>query len=159
MLCKSCGLLNPFIKLHTHSAPPATYIRGKSRIDYILISTSILLCFLDFPTLNLFNDHSHPIAPLSRQGLQPCNPRLVGKYYDTLHEQLAYHNVEERLQVLYDSAKDQRWTPDQTLDYENLDRCITESMLHAERQASWVTIWMVLTIKKSNPLSSVLGAV
>jgi len=108
----------PSTKLHTYSAPPPNYIKGKSWLDYILISHSILPsiiqagilpynsiflgdhrpCFLDFTTSTLFNDSSHPLATLSCQGLQLCDPRVVGEYYDNkLHELLAYHNVVEKL--------------------------------------------------------------
>jgi exonuclease III len=40
-LCKSCSLIDPFTILPTHSSPPPTYIRGKSRLDYIFISLSL----------------------------------------------------------------------------------------------------------------------
>ena len=37
-LCKTCGLVDPFTNIHTHSPPPSTYMRGSSRLDYVFIS-------------------------------------------------------------------------------------------------------------------------
>ncbi len=155
-LCKTCGLQDPFTTLHTHSTPPPSYIRGKSRLDYIFVSASILHaieqagilpyssmligdhrpCFLDFSTDSLFNDQSYPIAPLSRCGLQLYDPRKAGTYQDNLHKQFAYHHVEQRVQQLYDKVHKSKWTDNTTLDYEKLDQCVTECMLYAEKQTS-----------------------
>jgi hypothetical protein len=152
-LCKTCSLVDPFTYLHTHSAPPPTYIRGKSRLDYIFVSSSIIHtvegagilttflgdhcpCFLDFSTNSLFLDQQHSIAPRSRRGLQIYDLRKVDTYLDNLHKQFTYHNIEQKVAQLHEDAVPGEWGEDSRLTYEKLDACITESMLYAERQAT-----------------------
>jgi hypothetical protein len=73
-LCKSCGLVDPFTIIHTHSAPPPMYIRGSSRLDYTFVTASLIQnieragifpynsvffgdhrpCFVDFSASTLF---------------------------------------------------------------------------------------------------------
>jgi len=115
-LCKTCGLVDPFTNIHTHSPPPSTYMRGSSRLDYVFISWGLLSaveragilpynsiffgdhrpCFLDFNALALFQEESHPLAPLSRRGLQLHNPKKVTQYLESLDHQ---HFIKTRFTV------------------------------------------------------------
>jgi hypothetical protein len=143
-----------------HLARPllSTYIRGKKRIDYILVSASLQesvlwsdilpystvfnghhhTCFIDFNYLPLFGDTTHPLAPSCQRSLQLSDPRKVSKYNEILHEQLEYHKISDRCSSLMEATKNNQWSPNHTNSYERLyiETLITESMLYAERSCS-----------------------
>ena len=93
---------------------------------------------MDFSTQSLFQDTEYPISPLTRRGLQLLDPRKVKKYVATFENQISYHKILEKLEVLFTSAGNASWSSDQTKQYTALDRIITESMIHAERSATKV---------------------
>jgi hypothetical protein len=141
MLCKSCGLVDPMTWLHMYSKPPPTYNRGKSRLDYIFIFRSLLHAinragilpynsmflgdhrpkYIDFSSNQLFQESTHPIAPLSRRALQIFDPRKVDKYLDHFHQQLIYQKVQEKVSHLKEIASTNQWTAQQMQQYEQLD--------------------------------------
>jgi hypothetical protein len=41
-LFRTCGLVDPLLIQHPDSPPPATYDRGKDKIDFLFVSTSLL---------------------------------------------------------------------------------------------------------------------
>jgi hypothetical protein len=47
--------------------------------------------------------------------LQLLDPWKVNAYREELHRQLTYHNIDEKLQSLMDSAKNNSWSPNHTL--------------------------------------------
>jgi len=64
------------------------------------------------------------------------DPRLVTQYIDTLLEQVLYHKIPEKATKLLNAAEEGSWTPDQTLEFEKLDKLFTEAMTKAERSVS-----------------------
>jgi hypothetical protein len=152
-LLKTCGLIDPFTSHHSFKKPPPTYSRGKSRIDYIFISNTLLHsticsgilpynhpfisdhrpCFVDFNGSLLFQDSTHSIEPPRRRGLQLFDPRKTKQYIDELDTQLEYHNALPKTHRLYQKAPTTSWSHSNIDHYIRLDSTITESMLRTEK--------------------------
>jgi len=155
-LVSSCGLCLPLAHQHTSRPFPASHIRGRNQIDYILVSQSILPAvqrsgvmshhslvrgdhrpyYLDFDSTLLFADPAYQIAPPSHRNLRLHDPRIVKQYNDNLHTQLGHHNVYKRLDSLQEKFDNKQWDATCVAEYESLDEIITASMLKAEQQLS-----------------------
>ncbi len=103
-LIKTCGLIDPLLLHHPDSPPPPTYDRGKEKIDFIFISSSLVgnairtgilpynslflsdhrPCYLDLVSQGLFQETTPTIEPPLYQGLRLKDPRLV-KQYQVVH--------------------------------------------------------------------------
>jgi len=154
-LAVTCGLIDILAVQHSQRPFPPTYVRGKKRLDYMLVSASLTQavirsgilpyqtifpgdhrpCFVDFDATLLFGHSTTPFAPSCQRSLQIMDPRKVQNYKDALHKQLQYHKVQDKLSALLTAAKNQPWSSAQITQYEKLDKIITESMLHAEKAA------------------------
>jgi hypothetical protein len=150
----SCHLVDPLARQH-HTRPfPASHIRGTKLIEFIFVSQGILpsvirsgCCsfysvfhsnhrayFLDLNSELLISDIAHTMALPVFRGLRLQDPRIVNSYRTILHDQLQVHKVREKLDSLWQAVETNSWTPDHTIQYQKLDRTITESMLHMEQQ-------------------------
>jgi len=151
----------------TSQIPPPTYSRGQSRIDYMFVSALILpavirsgilpfnkiflsdhrACFIELKAEVLFGTEMPTIHRLIGRGLRLHGPRIVNKYLDTLHRQLECRKIETKVNALHSAAISNYHTSDLEHMYEQIDRTITKSMLHAESKSSkkyskkkrWVT--------------------
>jgi hypothetical protein len=152
-LMKSCDLTDILGEQHTHRPFPATYARGKKRLDYILVSSSIAPsvqklgilpfhsvfcsdhrpCFIDIDATMLFNELTSPIAPLCQRQLQLTDPRSVSKYIDNAHKQIEYHNIADKYRELCNKLEEDTWSDSDINKYEQIDRLNSESMVFAER--------------------------
>jgi hypothetical protein len=155
-LARTCGLVDPLLVQHPDSPPPSTYSRGNSRIDYILLSHSLLPavlrsgilpydsvfisdhrpCYIDLDASTLFRDKVPNIEAASRRGLQLQDPRIVQSYQEHLRKQLDYHNISQKIDALYKQASEVPNDPSIPLRYEKIDRILTESMLYAEKRGT-----------------------
>jgi hypothetical protein len=155
-LAVSCGLIDILAFQHSSRPFPPTYIRGKKRIDYMLISASLqdavvrsrILpynaifsgdhrpCFLDFDADILFSGKTPPLAPPCQRKLQLFDPRKTEAYKTALHKQLEYHKVFDKCKLLKEAAEQNLWGSDQIVKYDRLDVIITQSMLYAEKACS-----------------------
>jgi hypothetical protein len=151
-LALSCGLIDILSVHHSERPFPPTYIRGKKRIDYMLVSASLQGAvlwsgilpynaifsgdhrpsFLDFDAEAIFAGPTPPLAPPCQRYLQLADPRRVTKYKEFLLHQLSYHSVFNKCRHLLEVADTDSWSDDHTTQYEGLDQIITESMLAAE---------------------------
>jgi len=154
-LIRSTGLVD--VLGHHHPSPhyPATYNRGRKRIDLILVSASLLPsvkrsgilpyhslfqgdhrpCYIDIDTSIAFEGKTPSICPPCQRVLQLKDPRIVTTYVETLHKQLDLHKVCLKVEQLSKITSEQ-WTLQNQTQYERLDRLITESMLYAESCAA-----------------------
>jgi hypothetical protein len=134
----TCGLIDILAIHHSERPFPPTYIRGKKRKDYMLLSASLQesvvqsgilpYCsifagdhhpwFLDLNADILFAGSTSPLAPVCHCSLQLSDPRRVEKYKTLLYEQLDYHKIMEKSKNLYEVASNGQWTNEHTLQYE-----------------------------------------
>ncbi len=152
-LLKTCGLVDILQTHHTDKAP-ATYNRGKKRLDYIFVSSSVTSsvlrsgilpfsslflsdhrpCYIDIDAVILFKEEVNGIAPLDRRGLQLTDPRKGARYQKTMKDQVKYHDIMEKIRELQAKADQSIWNPpDDTVLYEKVDRKNSEIMWHADR--------------------------
>jgi hypothetical protein len=152
---RSTGLVDVLRHHHPSSNYPPTYIRGRKRIDLILLSVSLLPaitrsgispynavflgdhrpCYIDLDGPIAFGGETSPVCPPCQRGLQLHDPRKVDEYLTVLTDQLAKHKIMQKVSHLYTKALSE-WEDVDTQTYEKLDLLITEAMLYAERQTS-----------------------
>jgi len=138
-LACSVGLVDVLQHQHPLSGYPATYNRGRKRIDLILVSASLLSavkssgilpynsifqgdhhpCYIDIDADDAFGGKTAPIAP-------PCQRCL---------QQLDHRGISKKVSDLQRKDPTQ-WREEDYVTYERLDKLITESMLYAERTVS-----------------------
>jgi hypothetical protein len=155
-LVRSCGLIDPLLMHHPDSTPPATYDRGKEKIDFIFISTTLAdatirtgilpynsvfisdhrPCYIDLNSHHLFHESTLNIEPPQYKELRLEDSRLVKEYQKAVIRQLDYHHIPDKVNLLYAAAQQNNWTDNMVDKYEKLDTLITEAMLSAEKLIS-----------------------
>jgi hypothetical protein len=155
-LMTTCGLVDPLAHQHTLQPFPPTYNRGRSRLDYILVSASILpmvqrsgilpyqalfhsdhrSCFVDINPTLLFGNQTAELVPPCRRQLQLFDPRIVSHYNELLQKQLSYHKIQDKVTSFQTKLGRGEWSIRDQEEYEKVDSIITESMLYAERNSS-----------------------
>jgi len=154
-LITTCRLVDPLAKQHKSWPFPATYNRGRSWLDYLLVSSLLLPAihrsgilpyqsvfhsdhrpyFLDIDSTSLFGDATSDMSPPCRRQLQLHDPQIVEQYCHILHQQLQYHKIPEKIVALRQTLSAGQWTKHNRTSYEKIDKLITEAMLHAERKS------------------------
>jgi len=153
-LMASCSLSDPLLMQHPDTPPPPTYSRGSTRIDYILLSRSLLpavirtgilpydrifisdhrACYTDLNAA--FQGETPTIQRPHSRNLRLQDPRTVGKYLDILFNQIKYHKLDTKIMELHKLAENGQWAEHNRLQYESAYRLLTEIMLYAESQCS-----------------------
>jgi exonuclease III len=149
-LAARCGLADVFAIRLGSSSIPATYQRGKKRLDYALISPVLLPhiraagydpfayripsdhrgMYIDFDTNAVFQQNIPPLAPASRRGFSSKTPGVVNQYVTAKMQYLQDHNFFDRLRNLMTHE-----LPNHDL-AESLDRDFQRASLHAARQCT-----------------------
>ena len=145
-----CGLADLFSTRTGNSNTPSTYQRGTKRIDYVLMSPSLLDkviaagydpfgyrlpsdhrgMYIDIDTHALFGQDPVQLAPMQKRDFNTTNPETVRQYVMHKSAYLHDHRVLDRLTVLENMVQ-----PDH--DYaEALDRDIQRASFHAARKCS-----------------------
>jgi hypothetical protein len=139
------------VDVHSHSPAPSTHIRGSQRIDYMLVSASLIPFVTRSGTLayhqgfqtdhrTLYCDISSDffitspalIGPGQVRTLRSGNPELTATYRQALRTQFLHQNIFQRVARLEQTFCN--LTTDHVRRLLNqLDTDITRSMLHAER--------------------------
>jgi len=153
-LAITCGLVDVLAEQHSLHPFRPTYIRGKKRIDYMLVlahlqhaveRSGILPyhavfsgnhhpCFLDFNAAILFSGFTSPLPPPCQRSFQLSDPR---QDREVLYDQLNYHYVFDKSKVLSEAASTNQWLSNHTSQYELLDQTIiTQAMLFAKQSCS-----------------------
>lgn len=146
-LATTCGLVDLF-SIRTGSAThPPTYQRGPRRLDYVLISPSLLPkvqaagydpfgyriptdhrgFFIDFTSDSLLSHELTPLTPATKRNFKSTTPGTVAKYVSAKFKYLEDHQFFNRLKTL--SALT---SPDPVL-AESLDRDFQRASHHAAK--------------------------
>lgn len=154
-LVATCGLKDPLALQHSTRPFPASYFRGKQRIDYIFTTPNLAAAalrsgsmphysllqgdhrpyYVDFDAELAFADHAHEIGRPDSRGLRLLDPRIVSNYKEKFRSLLDYHKVHEKREELIQVAQAGTWTPVDTVKYNRLDIQVTDCMHQAERHA------------------------
>ena len=142
-----CGLVDLYTSFHPTLAPPATYARGRNRLDYVLVTPRLLDAvtkagyepfghrfqtdhrsyYVDFDEHALFGGQTQQLASYSRRGLRANNLKQVTEYLKEKHRLLEAKNVYERITQLEHPGNRHAFA-------ERLDRDIVAASLSAEQQ-------------------------
>jgi len=145
-LVTTCGLVDPLAHQHMLRPFPPTYNRGRSRLDYILVSASILpmvqcsgilpyqalfhsdhrSCFVDINPTLLFGNQTAELVPPCHRQLQLFDPRKVSHYNELLQKQLSYHKIQDKVTSFQTKLGRGEWSIRDQEEYEKVDSIITE---------------------------------
>ena len=149
-LATTCGLVDLFSIRIGSSTTPATYQRGTKRLDYILISPSLMAhvkaagydpfgfripsdhrgMYVDLDTEALFTQPPCDLAPAATRDFVTTSPGVVEKYVQAKMQYLIAHRFFDRLADLEHLA-----VPNHDL-AESLDRDFERASVHAARICS-----------------------
>jgi len=134
---------------HPSLEPPATYARGRNRLDYALgthrVAASIQECgyeqfnfrfhtdhrpfYMDFDTQKLFGSPTQQLCKLAERGLQSRNVTQITKYIAEKHRMLTEINAFNRAQRLDIPGDRHKFA-------EKLDKDVVHRSLAAEKRTS-----------------------
>ena len=145
-LATTCGLLDLMTLRHS-STPPATYARGRTRLDYALATDHVAQAlshsgyepfnakfpsdhrayFLDFDTSKLFGTETQTLGKHADRILRSNNVTQTTQYIKVKYDLLLAHNAFERGEQLHISGDRHEFA-------ERLDRDVVRASLAAEKQ-------------------------
>ena len=149
-LASACGLVDLFgVRLGSPHIP-ATYQRGTRRLDYALLSPSLLNhvkaagydpfsyripsdhrgFYLDVDTEAVFNQEIHPLASAKRRDFYATTPAIVRQYVSAKIKYLNEHQFFARLQNLMTTSEANHDCA------ESLDRDLQRAAVHAAKQCA-----------------------
>jgi len=149
-IARNCNLADLFSVRLGNPSTPATYQRGSKRIDYVLLSPSLLEhvsaagydpfgyrvpsdhrgFFVDFYSDALFTHELTPLAQAEKRDFTSKSPGVIPKYVRARMRYLKDHRFFERLETLKELSH-----PDPIL-AEALDRDFQRSAIHAASQCA-----------------------
>ncbi len=71
--------------------------------------------------------------PPALRGLKLLDPRKVNDYIKKLLDQIAYHKIMEKIEILEEAIYTNSWNHQHQVLYEKVDKLISESMRCAEK--------------------------
>ena len=175
-LMEACGLVDIFSQKLGNSHGPSTYKRGTRRIDFSLVSPTIVPCitslgyepfdyrgihsdhrglFIDMDTKTLFGNNPNHLAPAAYRDFTTDQPAKVTQYIETKYEELNHHNIKRRIAQLENLTEaDHVFAERLDADISRASR-IAAKRVKATRQSpwspdlarTWATIHLLLTLK------------
>ena len=155
-LITECGLFSVHEQANyaADSPAPATYSRGRTKIDHILVTAALLpavtasgieplhagilsdhrALYVDFDTAILLNGKLNTIPPSSARLLKSTNPKSVAVYITALDTQLNQHTYYHRLEKIMRRGILMPFNHSMNRTSEALDRTMTKAMVYAEKQ-------------------------
>jgi len=150
------GLKNAFVT-RNHGKIPATHHRGSQPISAIYHSTTLEITrtgilpiglgvngdhrnmFVDFSSSSFLGQQMYLVADNSIKTLKLDDPRVYRKFIKTLKDHLIQHNILERCQLLYSTAKYPP-TKDTSIEMEELDSQLGRGISHALKKCRKVRL-------------------
>jgi hypothetical protein len=145
-IATECQLVDVMSAKHPNTAHPATFMRGRTRIDYVLTTPRVLdavrYCeyeefqqqihtdhrtyYVDFDTATLFGTPLQVLAKFAARGLHSYNVKQNTRYIETKYSLLQAQNAFERSKSLNDPGDGHQFA-------ERLDRSVVHASLAAEK--------------------------
>ena len=167
-LAATCGLVDIFrLRLGTNTSP-TTYQRGRKRLDYVLLSPSLIPAvkaagydpfgyrvvsdhrgyYIDFDANILCGFTPTKLAPASHREFQTTNPQQLRVYLQTKHRYLKFHNWYAQLQTLMENINSDNDTAEALdRDLQRSSRCAANACRFSYRSPwspkfaqAWATI-------------------
>lgn len=154
-LASTCKIADVHALFHDVSDEPATYVRGRKRLDYVFASDGVLPfirsggiepffttvhsdhqgIFLDVDLTSLLGDEMANILPPHLYGISSNSP-YAEKYIDSICKHLDEHNVHVRAHKMFGALALSviPVCPALLVAINRLDRDLTRTMLHAKKK-------------------------
>ena len=133
---------------------PATYHRGSEKIDFVLISASLVTAvwaasimalhdgylsdhralLVNFDATSLFLGETSQVTPAVERRLTSTSPRAVHTYVVAMKEQVEKHNLLAKVKRLQQMSVHHVWSDECILEWEVIDRRLAEARIFAERK-------------------------
>ena len=170
-ICQALSLVDIMQMRHPTTNKQATHIRGSKRIDYFLISESLLpsvqACgynpfnyrlhsnhrgmFLDLHTPTAFGNHNAALASLPSRDLRSKDASAITKYINAKHDHLLVNNFFSNLDALIANPEFDPATA------EKLDALLVQSAFHAGKQCrARQRDWWSATLTKQQTKTNIL---
>jgi hypothetical protein len=140
--------------LDSKNDPPATYHRGLAKIDFVLISASLVTAIraasimalhdgylsdhrallVDVDANSLFSGDTSQVTPAVERCLTSTSPRAVHTYCEAMKEQVDRHNLLAKVKKLQQMSMQNVWTDECALEWEVIDQRLAEARIFAERK-------------------------
>ena len=134
--------------------PPPTYQRGTEKIDFVLISASLVCSvraasilalhdgylsdhralLVDFDANSLFSSATSEILPAAERRLTSTNPRAVHSYITTMKQHVTKHNLLHKIQRLQRLSDNNQWSDACIQEWETIDKLLSEARMASERK-------------------------
>jgi hypothetical protein len=134
--------------------PPATYHRGLAKIDFVLISASLITSvraasimalhdgylsdhralLVNFDANSLFSGNRSQVTPAVKRRLTSTNSRAVHTYVECMKAQVAKHNLLDEVKRLQHLSDKNLWSDACVLEWEVIDRRLLEARIFAEQK-------------------------
>jgi hypothetical protein len=93
-------------------------------------------CYVESYATLLLGTKVHTLVSQKHRQLQLHDPRIVESYNTILSEQLSYHKIPDKLEILKKQVTEGHWSTADQEEYNKIDQLIMEAMLHAERSST-----------------------
>ena len=143
-LVTTLGLLDVIKEQHKEDIP-ATYARGRKRLDYVFVTPKVMesierSCMLpfytvfggdhrpvliDFNATILFGDDSYEVQRAKSRGLKLEDPRIADNYLELMQQQLNYHKIYDKNEAIKDQSAEGI-----------IDTILTESVRYADKMVA-----------------------
>ena len=147
-----CNLVDAHTVSRETTSPPPTHQNGKSKIDFVLISSSLVSAVravsilplhdgylsdhralvVDFDPLTLFEGKTTEIIMPVQRRLTSTNLLVVTKYMEFLLKYVAQHHILRRVQALKQTSDCGDWNEKSQSEWEMLDRLLLRGRQQAE---------------------------
>ena len=151
-LMTKCGLVDAHTLSADPSPHPATYQRGSKKIDFILITPSIVpavravsvlplhdgylsdhrALVVDFDAVTLFAGKTSPVLPATGRNLTSTNPVALHLYIEHLCKHIDVHGLAEKVATLQSHSDSGVWTTEQVVEWEVIDDLMEQGRAASE---------------------------
>ena len=134
--------------------PPPTYQRGSKKIDFVLVSARLATAvkarailpihdgylsdhralLVDFDSNIMFAGPTSEVVPPSTRQLTSTNPKVVARYMTIMLQQIAKHDVIQKVEHLQERSASGTWNEVDTRQWEIVDRILGQARTCAEKK-------------------------